>query len=251
MNLIKILKKIRFRGFMLLKFIPLIPDYIRFQEKDTHGHAPATLMTVYPRLSDKTAKTPFEKQYLYHTAWAARCVQKNNPTKHTDFGSLLYFSTLVSAFVPVDFYDYRPADLHLSGLDSKFGNLVDIDAATGSFESVSCMHTIEHIGLGRYGDPIDPEGDLKAINELKRVTANGGALLIVVPMGVRQHTEFNGHRVYAFDTFVSYFDGFDIVDFSYIPESDDRGGIIMNTTKEVVGNDHLGCGCFWFKKRGS
>lgn len=248
MNILKKIKKIRFRVFMWMKLFFILPDYLLFIRKDTKKHAPVSLMTVYPRISDKTAKTPFEKQYVYHTAWAARCVQKNNPSKHTDFGSLLYFATLVSAFVPVDFYDYRPAEVILTGLNSKFADLMAINAPDGLFESVSCMHTIEHIGLGRYGDMIDPEGDLKAINELKRVTKPGGTLLMVVPMGKSQHTQFNGHRVYEYETFVSYFDGFTIVEFSYIPQTDDRGGIICNTEKSSIGNDSLGCACFWFRK---
>ena len=248
MNILKILKKIRFRVFMWMKLMCILPDYVTFIKKDTKKHSPASLMTVYPRISDKTSKTPFEKQYVYHTAWAARCVQKNNPSKHTDFGSLLYFSTIVSAFVPVDFYDYRPAEISLPHLSSTFGNLVDIVLESDSLESVSCMHTIEHIGLGRYGDPIDPDGDLQAIDELKRVVRPGGSLLIVVPMGKLQHTEFNGHRVYEYEMFVSYFDGFSVEDFSYIPQTDDRGGIIMDTDASIVGQDSLGCGCFWFKK---
>ncbi len=46
----------------------------------------------------------------------------------------------------------------------------------------SCMHTIEHIGLGRYGDPLDAVGDQTALSELQRVVAPGGSLLIVVPV---------------------------------------------------------------------
>ncbi|NDC42314.1 MAG: DUF268 domain-containing protein, partial [Chitinophagia bacterium] len=50
-----------------------------------------------------------------------------------------------------------------------------------SIPSLSCMHTIEHVGLGRYGDQLDPQGDLKAIAELKRVVQPGGDLLFVTP----------------------------------------------------------------------
>ncbi len=233
---------------MWLKLLCILPDYIAFIRKDSKRHAPVSLMTVYPRISDKSAKTPFEKQYIYHIGWAARCIQQIAPKKHTDFGSLLHFSVIVSAFVPVNFYDYRPAEISLPNLSSEFGNLVDIKIADNSLESVSCMHTIEHIGLGRYGDPIEPEGDLRALGELKRIVAPNGSLLVVVPMGKQQHTEFNGHRVYEYNTFVSYFEGFTLEDFSYIPQTDDRGGIILHTDGSIVGNDTLGCGCFWFKK---
>ena len=40
------------------------------------------------------------------------------------------------------------------------------------------MHVVEHIGLGRYGDQVDPDGDLMAMKELERVTAKLGKLLL-------------------------------------------------------------------------
>ncbi len=233
---------------MWVRFIFILPDYITFFTKDTERHAPVDLNNVHPILRDKTKTTHFERQYVYHTAWAVRCVQKIHPTKHIDFGSILYFPITLSAFIPTEFYDYRPAQLELPGLVSKFGNLVGIDLADNSQESVSCLHTIEHIGLGRYGDPIDPEGDRKAIRELSRIVAPLGSLLIVVPMGIHQRTEFNAHRIYEYETFVSYFPGFELVDFSYIPQDEKRGGLLMNTDPSIIGTDTLGCGCFWFKK---
>jgi len=45
------------------------------------------------------------------------------------------------------------------------------------------MNVVEHVGLGRYGEPLDPEGDIKAMRELRRVLAPGGSLLFVVPVG--------------------------------------------------------------------
>ncbi|MES2315493.1 MAG: DUF268 domain-containing protein [Patescibacteria group bacterium] len=189
-----------------------------------------------------------EKQYVYHIAWATRCLKQINPKKHSDFGSLLYFSVVASAFTPVDFYDFRPAELDIPNLNSQFGDLTHLNIADNSLESVSCLHTVEHVGLGRYGEPIEPEGDLTAINELKRVVQKGGSLLLAVPMGKEQMTEFNGHRIYEYNKFISYFTEFELVDFSYIPEREINGDMLWHTTPGVIGNDHLGCGCFWFKK---
>ena len=56
---------------------------------------------------------------------------------------------MVSAFIPVEFYDYRPAELSLSGLEFKHADLTHLPFADNSVESLSCMHVIEHIGLGR------------------------------------------------------------------------------------------------------
>ena len=136
-----------------------------------------------PCLRDRTESTGFDRHYVYHTAWAARIVRQVSPARHVDVSSSLFFCGIVSAFVPVDFYDYRPADLRLDGLTSGVGDLMRLPFVDGSVPSLSCMHTVEHIGLGRYGDPLDPSGDSKAIAELKRVLAPGGSLIFVVPVG--------------------------------------------------------------------
>ena len=156
----------------------------------------------------------------------------------------LVFSTIVSAFVPVKFYDYRPADMHLSGLESAFADLNQLPFEDNSQPSISCMHTIEHIGLGRYGDVIDPMGDIKAINELKRVVQPGGDVLFVTPVG-KPRIEYNAHRVYSPEQIMSYFAPLQLVEFALVP---DEGGFIDNADQSLAAAQHYGCGCFWFKK---
>jgi SAM-dependent methyltransferase len=116
------------------------------------------------------------------------------PAKHIDISGTLPFFFILSAFMPVEFYDFRTAPLHLSQLKCGSTDLTALHFSTGSVQSLSCMHTVEHVGLGRYGDPIDPDGDLKAIRELKRVLAPGGNLLFVVPVG-KPSVVFNAHRI--------------------------------------------------------
>ena len=198
----------------------------------------------YPCLKDNIVNTPFDHHYTYHPAWAARILAKTNPTYHVDISSILSFSTIVSAFVPIKFYDYRPADVKLNNLESGFADLKQLAFPDNSIASLSCMHTIEHIGLGRYGDEIDPRGDIKSINELKRVLQPGGNLLFVTPVG-RSRIEFNAHRIYSYEQVVEYFSPLTLKEFSLIP---DTGGIILNADPALVKMQHYGCGCFWFKK---
>jgi SAM-dependent methyltransferase len=145
----------------------------------------------------------------------------------------------------VDFYDYRPAALHLSNLKSQHADLTALPFSSSSLTSVSCMHTIEHVGLGRYGDPIDPEGDLKAINELKRVCAVNGSLLIVVPVGIKK-IQFNAHRIYDPFDIIEYMSGFELKDFSLI---DDHGTFTEKADLKVAATQKYGCGCYWFIKK--
>ncbi len=226
--------------FLLFPFI--LSDYLRFKKKNTRFSLKIT--DVYPCVTDKTFETKFDAHYIYHTAWAARKVKEINPVKHTDISSSLYFSGIVSAFVPVDFFDYRPAHLTLSGLKSGQADLTKLDFLDNSLSSLSCMHTVEHIGLGRYGDPIDQKGDLKAIAELKRVVAKNGSLLFVVPVG-KPKVEFNAHRIYSYEQILDYFQGFTLKEFSLI---DDAHNFIENSDPRLVKNQRYGCGCFWFTK---
>lgn len=228
-----------------------VGDYEAFEKlsrKNTQ-RLPLDKNNNFPQLYDKTTETNFDAHYIYHPAWAARVISKLNPKLHVDIGAKLYFVTLLSAFVPVDFYDYRPANIkNLTGLNSKQGDLMTLPFKDNSVESISCMHTIEHIGLGRYGDPLDPDGDLKAIRELKRVTAKGGTLIFVTPVG-KPRLMFNAHRIYSYEQIISYFDGFELKEFSLIPDDASEKGIILNAPKELVASQNYGCGCFWFVKK--
>jgi SAM-dependent methyltransferase len=201
----------------------------------------------YPCLNDRTPKTEFDRHYVYHTAWAARVLAETLPSQHIDVSSTLYFSGIVSAFIPIEFYDYRPANLDLKGLTVKSANLLALPFENSSLRSISCMHVIEHIGLGRYDDQIDPDGDLKAIAELKRVLSPGGDLLIVVPIG-RERIRFNAHRVYSLHQIESYCSDLKLREFALIPDNPQQGGLVRNATSGLADSQEYGCGCFWFTK---
>jgi len=223
-----------------------IVDYINLKKKDESKRFKFSIKDLYPCVKDKTVTTEFEPHYTYHPAWAARVLSKTKPKFHIDISSTLHFCSIVSAFVPVKFYDYRPAKLKLSNLDTYKCDLNKLPFKTGSIESISCMHTIEHVGLGRYGDEIDPEGDLKAIRELIRVLALNGNLLIVVPIG-RSKLAFNAHRIYSINQIREYFSGLELIEFSLLPDNYQLG-LIKNPSDSFCNKQNWGCGCFWFKK---
>lgn len=202
----------------------------------------------WPVLNDNTENTEFDRQYVYHLAWAARVLRELQPEEHVDISSALYFSVMMSAFIPVKFYDLRPAEVVLDDLATGKANLTDLPFADGSIASLSCMHVVEHSGLGRYGDAIDPEGDLRAIAELKRVLAKGGSLLFVVPIGGRPRIQFNAHRIYSYAQIVEYFGDLDLVDFALIPEHARDGGLIFSASQAQSDKENYACGCFWFRK---
>ena len=233
---------IRFPKKIVLLF-KFIGEYNRFKSLNDQRFS-VSAKDIYPCINDRVATTPFDHHYIYHPAWAARILAKTKPETHADFSSILSFSSVVSAFIPIKFFDYRPAHLKLNNWTGNFADLCKLDIDDNSFESVSCMHTVEHIGLGRYGDALDPIGDIKAINELKRITKQGGNILFVTPVG-KQRIEYNAHRVYSFELVTDLFKECQLMEFSLI---DDKGDFIENAQTELVKKQNYGCGCFWFKK---
>lgn len=246
MKNIKLIKRI-VRKLIRVITIPFVfGDYIKYKRSPGVSRFELKLRDFYPKTMDKTIKTGFERHYVYHTAWAARKVKEVNPRYHVDISSSLYFCGIVSAFIPVKFYDYRPADLLLPGLSSDHADLTRLPFADNSIHSLSCMHTVEHVGLGRYGDQFDKDGDLKAIAELKRVLVPGGSLFFVVPVGGRAMIEFNAHRIYTPDLIKKYFENLRLREFALVPEI--SGEMIINPGKEVWVKEKYACGCFWFIK---
>jgi hypothetical protein len=215
-----------------------------FERADVNKRLSLRKEDLFPCLNDATETTGYDHHYINHPAWAARIIRKYGPEKHVDISSTLAFCSMLSAFIPTEFYDFRPADLMLSGLTCGQADLTNLFFESGSVESLSCMHTIEHVGLGRYGDPIDPEGDIKAIGELKRVIALNGSLLIVTPVG-KPRIQYNAHRIYSFEMIREYFREFELLDFSVIL---DNGQFINDADPGLVAKQAYGCGCFWFKK---
>ncbi|WP_157151415.1 DUF268 domain-containing protein [Brachyspira sp. SAP_772] len=222
----------------------------KYNRLNKSGRFPIKKENNFHIFGENIANIEFDSHYLYHPAWAARCLKEINPKKHIDISSITYFSTIASGFVPIDFYEYRPPQIYnLKGFTPCSCDIKKLPFEDNSIESISCMHAIEHIGLGRYGDEVDPDGDIKGINELKRVTKNNGHILFVVPVG-KPRVQFNAHRIYSYDMVVEYFQGCKLINYSLIPDNSvkDSIGIINNATKELTDKQKYGCGCFWFQK---
>jgi SAM-dependent methyltransferase len=199
-------------------------------------------------LNDDTATTNFDTHYVYHVAWAIRKIAAARPRKHIDFASSVNFCTTVSAICETEFHDFRPAPIVLDGLTCLKADLTQLEMGDDTLESVSCMHVVEHVGLGRYGDPLDACGDLQAIKELKRVIRPGGVLYFVAPTGI-PGIYFNAHRVYSAQSILGYFeDQFDLEEFYFIPGPIELAPMLNPELAETRNYDY-GCGCYQFRKR--
>ena len=114
------------------------------------------------------------------------------------------------------FVDIRPIDISLPDLFFEEGSILNLPFKDNSLESLSSLCVIEHIGLGRYGDAIDPWGSEKSINELIRVVKPGGHLYVSVPVDEINKVFYNAHRAFARDYVINLFSQIVLVEESYI-----------------------------------
>jgi hypothetical protein len=223
-------------------------DFRRFKSLSSQNRFELKWSRKLPFVKEKTDTISFDKHYVYHLGWASRVLSAIKPTYHVDISSSLHFCAILSAFIPVRYYEYRPVDIKLSNLTSDAVDLTSLPFASASIKSLSCMHVVEHVGLGRYGDKLDPEGDLRAMSELKRVVSAGGDLLFVVPIGKKAEILFNAHRIYTYDQVCSYFRELELIEFALVPDLSPSDELIRNAPRELADRCNYGCGCFWFKK---
>src|SRR4051794_4662894 len=170
------------------------------------GAEPLRWRDSFPKLTDRLASSPFDPHYFHQDTWAARRIAERRPARHVDVGSRVDLVGFLTALTAVTFVDIRPLEVDIEGLQPVAGSVLALPFADRSLESVSCLHVAEHIGLGRYGDPLDPAGTRKAAAELQRVLAPGGQLLFSLPAG-RPRVEFNAHRVHDPVAVLEWFGG--------------------------------------------
>lgn len=231
------------RMFRALRGLPFfVRDYLAYRRQP--GAEPLAFTEMMPALHERTSSHDIDTHYFYVNAWASRRVVMTASALHVDVGSQVVLSTVLSATRPVVFIDYRPLRARLDGLQSVAGDLVRLPLRDGSVRSLTCLHVAEHVGLGRYGDPVDVAGTRKAAVELARALAPGGHLFFAVPVG-RERVVFNAHRVHTPATIREYFASLILREFSGV---DDLGRYVENVPLETFRDDEYACGLFWFTK---
>lgn len=204
------------------------------------GAEPLRLRNAFPKVGDRTAATPYDAHYLYQDTWAAQRVAELGPERHVDVGSRVELPCFLTSVTAVTFVDIRPLEAEIEGLESIAGSVLDMPYPDRSLPSVSCLHVVEHIGLGRYGDPLDPGGSRKALSELQRIVAPGGQLLCSLPVG-RPRVCFNAHRVHDPRDVRAAFDELELVEFSGV---DDAGRFARHRRLEDLADQAYACGMF-------
>jgi len=191
--------------------------------KSYYGYKNLTPLSMQPRLEhlfpclgDDTSETSIEPIYFYQDSWAFEKIVQQQPESHIDVGSHHKFVALLSKVVPLTMVDIRPLSLPLDSIKFLEGSILDLPFEDGSVSSLSSLCVVEHIGLGRYGDPLDPYGTEKAIKELKRCVAPGGDLYISLPIDDQNRTYFNAHRAFNEEYMKELFKPFVVEEKCYI-----------------------------------
>ena len=166
-----------------------------------------------------SAGASLNDDYLLQDLWAAQRVYRNKPDLHYDIGSSIagFITHLLSFDTNVVLIDIRPLDAfnikNLTFICSDATDLANIE--NESIESLSAICSLEHFGLGRYGDPIDPDAHIKAFKNIQRVMKPGSNLYISVPIAKTPRLVFNAHRIYSPDLICNYLDKMELKEFSY------------------------------------
>jgi len=227
----------------LAKYPRYLSDMLSYGRMD--GAEAIKLKDTYPCLFDRTSKTGVDSHYFYQDLWAFKKIFSLKPQLHVDVGSNVKFVGFLTAVTNVHFVDIRPLEVsNIKNLKSVKGSILDLPYESDSLQSISCLHVAEHIGLGRYGDALDPQGTKKAAAELARCLAKGGNLFFSVPVG-EPRLCFNAHRIHSPRQIVSYFGELKLVEHS---GTDDAKRFVENIDIDILEKARYGCGMFWFTK---
>lgn len=227
------------------------PGYVRdmFRYRNLPNAEPRSQWHFRPILDDKTSTSGFDAHYVYLGAWAFRQIASRRPSRHVDVGSQISWVTCVAGMVDAVFIDIRPFTGRVEGLSSVAGSVLAMPYEDQTLESLSCLHVAEHIGLGRYGDPLDPNGTRAAIRELARVVAPGGSLYFALPIGSPQIV-FNAHRVHCPWEIIRLFGdcGLTLQQFAAV---DDDGAFHPKADIASYEKARYACGMFHFMRDGA
>lgn len=250
MRLNNILKAIGLDLRLLAMDIRNTPRFIRdlraFRAKNRKAEHKMPL-TLKPVLTDFGEDAGIASgHYFFQDLWAARKIHERRPAEHLDIGSSVNgFVAHVLSFMPVTLIDIRPLSSKVKGL-----RYIQDDAThlkgfkDDSVDSLSCLHAVEHFGLGRYGDPIDPEGPFKAMCAMARVLKRGGRLYLSLPVG-RERVEFNSQRIISPQTVMETLKDLKLVSFSAV---NDAGDFLENDDWKKYESSRYACGMFEFTK---
>ncbi len=205
----------------------------------------------WPIITDKYALAGNMGNYFFQDLWAAKLIFKSKVKRHFDIGSRIdgFVAHLLAMEIEVTLIDIREFPGKVDGLHTIIDDATYLkQIPNGSIESISALCSLEHFGLGRYGDIIDPEACFKCFNEIQKKLKRGGNFYLSLPIG-KERVEFNAHRIFYAETVIENFPSLELKEFSCTA----GGEMEYNPDIHQYDNDkHMGdyrYGLFYFKKK--
>lgn len=190
---------------------------------------------MWPVISDKYSPAGSMGNYFWQDLWAARLIGRSGVRNHFDIGSRIdgFIAHLLAMEIEVTLIDIREFPTVVENLNTIVDDATSLrQIEDESIDSMSALCSLEHFGLGRYGDPVDPEACFRCFQNIQNKLKAGGNLYLSVPIG-KERVEFNAHRVFYADTIVNQFDRLQLVEFSCAAE----GAIEYNVDIHKYDND--------------
>jgi len=169
-----------------------IADWFHFR-KNYSGQ-----MTFLPCLHDWSEEGGTASgEYFWQDLYVAQQIYSASPDRHVDIGSRVDgFAAHVASFREIEVFDIRPLTSKIPGMLFTQADLMNPKGISEDYcDSLSCLHALEHFGLGRYGDPIDPEGHITGLRNMAKILKSGGTFYLSTPIG-QASVEFNANRVF-------------------------------------------------------
>ena len=166
----------------------------------------------------------------------------------------------MASFREVEVFDIRQVTANIPGvvfrqadMMSAASVLANAQGQGGYCDSLSCLHAIEHFGLGRYGDPVDTLGYQRGIANLAKLLRPLGRLYLSTPIG-RERVEFNANWVFHPQTIVDSAAARGMrLDELIVLDAQGGSEIFLNPSFEdlhLLGEEHYRLGIFFFTKLG-
>lgn len=207
------------------------------------------VVRIFPQLSDRWMSSGVARGHYFHQdLWAARLIYEANPVRHVDVGSRIDgFVAHLLCFRSVEVIDIRPLASNVTGLTFRQADMMSSPPElVSSTDSLSCLHALEHFGLGRYGDPLNVDGWRKGLACLAQMLSDGGKLYLSVPVG-KECIEFNAQHIFDPKSIIqeAVACGLSLEEFSFI---DDAGEFHRFGDVSLAAEMDFGCGCFVLRK---
>lgn len=192
---------------------------------------------------------PLCHHYFNQDLLMAQRIFQNNPERHIDIGSRVDgFVAHVASYRTIEVLDIRPLERIIPNIVFRQADLMQLPQELINYtDSISSLHVIEHFGLGRYGDPIDVNGHLKALDNIYRILKPGGKFYLSVPVG-KQGVLFNAHRLFAVNYLVELLEKrYQIDNFYLIDDTDTLRYGLNPRSAEAAQSFGCGYGCGLFE----